>query len=694
MDFVYRPIQKLDAEIIGKIAAGEVVESPAAAIKELVENSIDAGAQSVTVEIREGGVSYLRVTDNGSGIRRSDVRMAFERNATSKIRKADDLFDLRSLGFRGEALASIAAVSRVTLTTRTREDESGTRVVNEGGVITSISDAASPEGTTIVARDLFYNTPVRRKFLKKPATEGARVADTMLRMILAHPDVSIRLIHNEKQIYFSPGNGDLRAAAFCLYGREVATGLTPVAGEGSVQVTGLVGVGPLARANRTHQTFILNGRFVRNALLTQALEDACRERVTIGHYPICMLHVQMPGPMLDVNVHPNKLEVRFSNEAVVYDSVYGAVQDCFARGAFAQAPEMKLADGGAAPGPQVRVEVTPPPERTDAPAAEKPAPKPPEPSARPPEPTAKRTAAPADLEPDGASAPATGAGEAAAFAQVVSSYFGGGEAAGRSPLRQTPGPAAGPVPKLDFAAYPGDVPVKLRAEQAPASAATATAKGETAEAEQQAIQTETAAELAAQEAPRPPVFRVIGVAFDTYVIVQQERELLLIDQHAAHERILYERLMRSLDQGTGSQQLLTAQIVSVTPQERERLQSYRQEIEAAGFEIEPFGEDAYQIRAVPMVLGQPQAKAMFVELLDRLGELRVLATQERRREAILQMACKRAVKGGDALTEAEIASLIRQMQEVDAPPTCPHGRPLVVRLTRGELERRFKRINT
>lgn len=686
MDFVYRPIQKLDAEIIGKIAAGEVVESPAAAIKELVENSIDAGAKSVTVEIREGGISYLRVTDNGSGIKRSDVRMAFERNATSKIRKADDLFDLRSLGFRGEALASIAAVSRVTLTTRTREDESGTRVVNEGGVITSISDAASPEGTTIVARDLFYNTPVRRKFLKKPATEGARVADMILRMILAHPDVSIRLIHNEKQIYFSPGNGDLRAAAFCLYGREAAKELSQVQSEGSVKVTGLVGVGPLARANRTHQTFILNGRYVRNALLTQALEEACRERVTVGHYPICMLHVQMPGPMLDVNVHPNKLEVRFSNEAVVYDSVYGAVKDCFARGAFAAAPSMTLGTQTDAQVPSVRVQVTPPPEQPDVPAA-----------AGNPAPPAKaeKEAMPAFEKKQEASEPVSEkAGEAAAFAQVVSSYFGGGEATKEVPrVRQTPGPVAAPVPKLDFAAYPGDAPAKSRAERTPASGAAAPAKEEAVEIEQQTLRTETAAELAAPAEPGPPVFRVIGVAFDTYVIVQQERELLLIDQHAAHERILYERLMRSIDQGEGSQQLLVPQIVRVTPQEHERLEGYRQEIEAAGFEIEPFGEDAYQIRAVPMVLGQPQAKAMFVELLDRLGELRVLATQERRREAILQMACKRAVKGGDALTESEIASLLRQMQEVDAPPTCPHGRPLVVRLTRGELEKRFKRIN-
>ena len=641
----YRPIRKLDADIVGKIAAGEVVESPAAAIKELVENSIDAGARAVAVEIREGGISYLRVTDNGSGIRREDVRMAFERNATSKITRADDLFDLRSLGFRGEALASIAAVSKVAMTTRTRGDESGTRVINEGGVITSISDAASPEGTTIVARELFYNTPVRRKFLKKPATEGARVADMILRMILAHPEVAIRLTHNDRQIYASPGNGDLRAAALSVYGRDVARQLIDVRGEGGVGVRGLVGVGPLARANRTHQTFILNGRYVRNALLTQALEDACRERVTVGHYPICMLHVSMPGPMLDVNVHPNKLEVRFSSEPVVYDSVFAAVRGGFETGAFAQAPEMTLSND---PEPVASVRVVPAPEHKPEPARSvSPAPR------------------PVPVKP--------AEGEAAAFARVVTSYFGGGSEKRAHTLRNVPG--VGAFSALGARLAPQPVEAVQDAQAAP-------------------MQLETPPEqqnMAAAPTERPP--RVIGVAFDTYVIVQRGQELLLIDQHAAHERILYERLMRSLDQGTGSQQMLVAQVVPVTPQERDRLEQYRAEIEAAGFAFEPFGEDTYQIRAVPVVLGEPQARAAFVEMLDRLGELRVLATRERRREAILQMACKRAVKGGDALTQEEIASLIRQMEETDAPPTCPHGRPLVVRLTRSELEKRFRRIN-
>ena len=665
----YRPIRKLDADIVGKIAAGEVVESPAAAIKELVENSIDAGARAVAVEIREGGISYLRVTDNGSGIRREDVRMAFERNATSKITRADDLFDLRSLGFRGEALASIAAVSKVTMTTRTRGDESGTRVINEGGVIMSISDAASPEGTTIVARELFYNTPARRKFLKKPATEGARVADMILRMILAHPEVAIRLTHNDRQIYASPGNGDLRAAALSVYGRDVARQLIDVRGEGGVGVRGLVGVGPLARANRTHQTFILNGRYVRNALLTQALEDACRERVTIGHYPICMLHVNMPGPMLDVNVHPNKLEVRFSSEPVVYDSVFAAVRGGFETGAFAQAPEMTLSND---PEPSAAVRVVPAPESGPAPLRQvDPAVKPeharqPEPERQP---ESARSASPAPMP--ASVKPAEG--EAAAFARVVTSYFGGGSEKRAHTLRNVPGVGA-------FSA--------LGARLAPQPVEAAQ------DAQAAHMQPETPPEqqnMVAGSPERPP--HVIGVAFDTYVIVQREQELLLIDQHAAHERILYERLMRSLDQGTGSQQMLVAQVVPVTPQERDRLEQYRAEIEAAGFAFEPFGEDTYQIRAVPVVLGEPQARAAFVEMLDRLGELRVLATRERRREAILQMACKRAVKGGDALTQEEIASLIRQMEETDAPPTCPHGRPLVVRLTRSELEKRFRRIN-
>ena len=335
-----RPIQRLDDALIGKIAAGEVVENPASAIKEMVENSLDSGAKAITVEIRDGGISFIRVTDNGRGIRSKDIRMAFERHATSKIISTEDLFHLSTLGFRGEALASIAAVSKLTLTTHRIGETIGTRTVNEGGVIREITDAAAPQGTTIVVRELFYNTPVRLKFLKKPATEAAKVADVLQKLILSRPDISLRLISNGKQVYSSSGNGDLRSAVFCVYGRETAENMVSVHAEGSVSVDGLIGVGQEARANRARQTFIINGRSIRSPLLSQAIEDGARERYTIGHYPICVLHLNMPATLVDVNVHPNKLEVRFSDENLIYQKVSEAIAGAFSTSTLSGAPQM------------------------------------------------------------------------------------------------------------------------------------------------------------------------------------------------------------------------------------------------------------------------------------------------------------------------------------------------------------------
>lgn len=697
-----RPIIRLGEEIIGKIAAGEVVESPASAIKELVENSLDAGATCVTVEIRDGGISYLRVTDNGRGIPGRDVRLAFERHATSKIRKSEDLFDLHTLGFRGEALASIAAVSKLVLTTRHAGEETGTRAVNEGGVMRSIGEAASPQGTTIVARELFFNTPVRLKFLKKPVTEAARVAEVIARMILAHPEVSFRLVHNGKQVYASSGNGDLRSAVFALYGRETANAMTPVHSEGAVSVTGLVGVSLQARANRARQTFIVNGRTIRSALLTQALEDGCRERVTVGHYPICVLNVQMPVGMVDVNVHPNKLEVRFSDENLIYQSVKGAIADSFTASALENAPKMTLvneperaavgtvhvidtetedgiaqarqesAQQQAYEKPEIKVHLL-------SIAPEKKA------EAQPPAPAEKPAARPTQ-------------GQQAAFTSFVTQYFGG---------------AAQRAAALHESAIPGRMdgitirqPDKGKVTQ-PALAEPArdisTPAPETARSvpeEEQASKQESpvqesmlpASSDAATDAALAG-YSLVGVAFDTYIILQNDKQLLLIDQHAAHERILYEKLMREIDAGAGSQMLMVAQVVQVTPQDAAKIETYAEEIKAAGFEIEPFGDNAYQIRAVPNVLGVPQSRSAFLEMVDHLGELRVLSTQQKRRDAILQMACKKAVKGGDKLTMEEIRPLLSDMLASSAPPTCPHGRPLVVALSRSEIEKRFRRIN-
>lgn len=682
-----RPILKLNQELIGKIAAGEVVESPASAIKELVENSLDAGATCVTVEIRDGGIAYLRVTDNGRGIRARDVRMAFERHATSKITKSDDLFALHTLGFRGEALASIAAVSKLTITTRSIHEETGTRAINEGGEIKSITEAASPQGTTIVARELFYNTPVRLKFLKKPATEAAKVAEMIARLILAHPDVSFRLIHNGKQIYASSGNGDLRSAVFSLYGREIAGAMIAVKSEGAVAVSGLVGVGLQARSNRARQTFIVNGRTIRSQVLTQALEDGCRERVTIGHYPICVLNIEMPTNMVDVNVHPNKLEVRFSDEHLLYENVCGAVTDSFSVSPLKSAPHMTLTREvpQTTLRPSVVQVIDTQTEEGIEQAREQLKAEAPQPTVRainikiaPPRQT---TVSPSTEETESKPTPR----QQAEFTSFVTQYFGG------AALRENAVP--GRKEPLAFAKL-NDAPPERKAlestrENEP-TAQNASAPASRQEVVQQELLPKAESNSLGNELSG---YSMVGVAFDTYIILQNQKQLILIDQHAAHERILYEKMMREIDAGTGSQVLMVAQVVHVTPQDAVKIEAYREDIRAAGFDIEPFGDDAYQIRAVPNVLGIPQTKSAFLDMVDRLGELRVLSTAQKRRDAILQMACKKAVKGGDKLTMEEIKPLLADMLRTNAPPTCPHGRPLVVVLERTEIEKRFRRIN-
>ena len=706
-----RPILRLDEEIIGKIAAGEVVESPASAIKELVENSLDAGATCITIEIRDGGISYLRVTDNGHGIKSRDVRLAFERHATSKIRNSSDLFDLHTLGFRGEALASIAAVSKLTLTTRHVMEQTGTRAICEGGSFKGITESASPQGTTIVARELFYNTPVRLKFLKKPVTEAAKVTDVIAKLILSRPDVSFRLINNAKQVYLSSGNGDLRSAVFCLYGRETANAMVAVHSEGSVQVTGLVGVGMQARANRSRQTFIVNGRTIRSPLLTQALEEACRERFTVGHYPICVLNIQMPANMVDVNVHPNKLEVRFSDEHLIQTHVRGAIEDSFSSSALAGAPKVTLEnDSDSAPAlrqSSVRViethtqegveqarqavqnaqetiaqqaEVAVPEQENNTPAAPQ---------------------SPATLKSKGVSRP--DGPQHAQFKSFVTQYFGGAALResvipGKQPEKMGFMPLEGKAEKdsavpavktKDEQAAPPDMPITDCSAAPEKSAVIASAESKANTPVQETFFAGEDQMLGAELSG----YSMVGVAFDTYLILQNREQLIFIDQHAAHERILYEKLMREIDQGGGSQLLLTPLIVRVTPQDRNKIETYADDIRAAGYDIEPFGDNDFRVRAVPNVLGQPQSRGAFLELIDRLGELRVIATQQKRRDAILQMACKRAVKGGDKLTIEEIRPLLADMLTTGTPPTCPHGRPLIVVLTRSDLEKRFKRIN-
>ncbi|MBR2718027.1 MAG: DNA mismatch repair endonuclease MutL [Clostridia bacterium] len=644
-------IQMLADEVIGKIAAGEVVERPAAAIKELVENSLDAGASAVTVEIRDGGISYFRVTDNGSGIPSSDIRMAFERHATSKITKSQDLHAIATLGFRGEALASIAAVSHVTCTTRTKADVSGIKVKNDGGQITSIEEAACPEGTTFVVRDLFYNTPVRLKFLKKPATEAGFVSDLMMRLILSRPDVSFRYINQGKTLYHSAGDGKMESAVFSIYGSEMLRSMRKVEGNQSgVLLRGYVGIGESARGNRGHQSFFINGRYMKSNILSAAVESACRERVMIGKFPSCVLHLTMPYETVDVNVHPNKLEVRFQNEGALFAAVEAIVKDALVeKNPLVQPVEVKLTPEKPAPAPvQVARKVEP-----VQPAAEK-------------QETAVRTSPSAPERP-----------------QIMP----------KAPIPTMQPPAkvamATAVQPIKPVAHILHEPVRPIIEDAPqikpASVPT--------EEKPTVGRIEEIAEQVPSflpDAPKP--MKLLGVAFNTFILVEYDDHLLMIDQHAVHERLLFDRLMKAYDQHEAGQELLIPMLVTVTRREQELLLEHHELLERIGLTVEPYGDQEMAIRSIPMILGNPQAKDFLHDILNQLESERRTITMEKRRASILQLACKKAVKGGDALSEDEIRHLVTQMIDQQVTPTCPHGRPLVISLSHQELDKRFRRI--
>ncbi|MBP3453221.1 MAG: DNA mismatch repair endonuclease MutL [Clostridia bacterium] len=650
-------IQLLNDEVIGKIAAGEVVERPAAAIKELVENSLDAGASAVTVEIRDGGISYFRVTDNGSGIPSGDIRMAFERHATSKITRAQDLHSIATLGFRGEALASIAAVSHVTCTTRTKADASGIKVKNDGGQITSIEEAACPEGTSFVVRDLFFNTPVRLKFLKKPATEAGFVTDLMMRLILSRPDVSFRYINQGKTVYHSAGDGKLESAVFSIYGSEMLKSMRKVEGNQSgVLLKGYVGIGESARGNRGHQSFFINGRYMKSNILSAAVESACRERVMIGKFPSCVLHLTMPYETVDVNVHPNKLEVRFQNEGALYAAIEALVRDALVeRDALARPAEIKLTPEkpAVAPVQVTRQTVQPAVGKKEAPVVQ----------------VAQRVPAPVPVEkPVTPKAPIP---EAPAKVAMVTAV---------QPIRPvTPLVMSEPVRKWD--------------EPAPKSVEQNRPETEQTEEKPTVGFTEPQAEQVPSflpDAPKP--MKLLGVAFNTFILVEYEDHLLMIDQHAVHERLLFDRLMKAYDQHEAGQELLIPMLVTVTRREQELLMEHQELLEGIGLSIEPYGDQEMAIRSIPMILGNPQAKDFLHDIISQLESERGGISLEKRRASILQLACKKAVKGGDALSEDEIRHLVTQMIDQKVTPTCPHGRPLVVSLSHTELDKRFKRI--
>ncbi len=647
-------ILALPEEVIGQIAAGEVVERPAAAVKELVENALDAGATAVTVDIREGGTAQIRVSDNGSGIDPRDVRMAFERHATSKLRTAEELIGVSTLGFRGEALASIAAVSHVKLTTRTKEAETGLSVQDDGGQITEIRDAACPQGTSVQVKDLFYNAPVRKKFLRKNSFETAAVTELMTRFILSRPDIAFRYQADGKNVFFSSGDGKLESAVMAVFGVDVLRLMTKVQGVmNGVKVEGYVGVGDLSRSNRSQEYFFLNNRVMKSALLGNAVETACHQRVMIGRFPMCVLHLTMPFENADVNVHPNKWEVRFQNEFAVRDAVETLVREALTATQKEDLLAPRLYDDEVLKlnrQPQAKV-------------------------------TAQAVPAPVVRDEKPAAPPAAPAPQTVPGATTVPP---------RPPVSVPPVPApppAAPIPP-SVASAPRSfhsAKTEMKREEEPVSV---TPSPEAVQ--EKAAVPEPAQEILEPARPKAHV-RVIGVVFQTYILMEYKDQFILCDQHAAHERVLYERLLRETKQGPASQGLLVPRAVRVSHTQMAAFEENQALLSSIGFDLTPFGDDTLQLRGVPVVLGAPEAESCLTDTLDELSQYGRLDSYEKTLR-IASTACRHAVKGGETVPMEELSWLIGQIMDGDMPPTCPHGRPLMITLSHTDLDRRFRRI--
>ena len=609
-------IHLLDSSVIDKIAAGEAVERPASVVKELVENAVDAGASAVTVEIREGGIRYLRVTDNGGGIAPEDVRNAFLRHATSKIATEKDLETIGSLGFRGEALASIAAVSRVELITKRPEDLSGTRFVIEGGVEKEYQEVGAPDGTTIIVRDLFYNTPARQKFLKTAMTEASRIASFLEQLALSNPATAFSFIAGGQMKMQSPGNGSLKDVIFRIYGRSIVKELLAVDFSGeSIRITGWIAKPSVFRSTRNYENYYVNGRCIKSTVIAKAVEDGYGNMLMQHCYPFTCLMIDLPADEVDVNVHPQKMEVRFSEEKRIYDAVRDAVRETVRRSEMIvpayigeQEKEKKTAE-----------------ERKE-----------------------ERRTTPEPFERN--------------YREQIEKNF----------LKEEP-------------AVPESIPnaeKSLPENTIPKTRMTHTFSKQTEPEQLSFISPENAKKR-----------RIIGQVFSTYWIIEFGDELLFIDQHAAHEKVLYERLMKQYnDKEILSQPLLVPVVITADAADRQILEEYADAFAALGFEIDSFGDTEYKISSVPYNLSGADVEQLFREMLREVQNSPKASELPSYVREIATEACKAAVKGGGEMSFTEAEALIAELMNCDDPYHCPHGRPTIISMTRREFEKKFRRI--
>lgn len=674
-------IAVLDPRTIDKIAAGEVVERPVSVVKELVENAMDAGANAITVEIQEGGVSFIRVTDNGNGIPAAQVRTAFLRHATSKIRNVEDLLHVTSLGFRGEALSSIAAVAKVELVTKTPEELTGVRYELEGGKETSFSQVGAPDGTTIMVRNLFYNIPVRRKFLKSYATEGSYIADLMEHLALSRPEISFKFVMNKDVRFHTSGNGNLKEVIYRIYGRDVSESLLPVTCEDhGIRITGYIGKPEMNRANRNFEIYFVNHRYIRSAVVSRAVEEAYKPFLMQHKYPFCVLSIEISADEIDVNVHPSKMEIRFIRQMEFYDMMCRSISQALSgkelipdvildekkRRQESEAEQKELVKDAPEPFEKSRILQTPGPKvETEFFVAE----------------TTPVYQAASNNNMEHASAAVKTIADVTKEAEEDSFFTSTGE----KPVN--------PVGVSVSAPRIFGMPASQQEGQAP------DLRGNIIKQKDQIIvenpiQMELFPDkLLTQEALKE--HRILGQIFDTYWLVAFKDKLFIIDQHAAHEKVKYERLMKHLQEKEIPSQMLNPPIIlTLNAKNRGVLEEYRDCFAGLGFEIEEFGGNEFAIRAVPMDLYGCDEKQLFEEVLDELADGPVKGTPEVINSKIASMACKSAVKGNTALSLQEAKELIDELLTLENPYHCPHGRPTIISMSKYEIEKKFKRIVT
>lgn len=664
-------IHVLPRHIAELIAAGEVVERPASVVKEIMENAIDAGASAVTLEIRRGGITYIRITDNGCGIAREDIKNAFVSHATSKVGSEADLNSIATLGFRGEALASIAAVSKVEILTRTKEDNIGTRYCIEGGQETLLDDAGCPFGTTLVIRDLFYNTPARMKFLKKDVTEANAVAGVVDRISLSHPEVSVRFIRDGKETLLTPGNGELHSAVYSVFGKSFAENLLPVSYElDGIRIDGYTSKPLASRANRSMQYFFLNGRLVKTRTAMAALEEAYKHSIMIDKFPACVLHIHAPYEAVDVNVHPAKTEVRFANEKRIFEAVYYAVQNAIK--AKDTRPQMQFDKLKAAePGEEV--------EQLQLPKKQ--------------EHFWQRLPVNNDKRTEYVNTTPARRFEKATVSEAFKEPFKKSNIEHEAfTLNSPPANNLGSLKEPDSISLRGN-PKPVVTEDKKEEKVSPTEKTDDNEVifDTQLVKADEIRVNEENVKPEIPEYRVIGEAFLTYILVETEKKLLIIDKHAAHERMLYEQL-RAHEKQDSSQLLLTPVAVTLSKEEYSVIIENTELINETGFEVEDFGAGTVLVRSCPMLFENDDVSSIIEELAGYLLNHRQKPVPEKLDWLYHNMACRAAIKGGKYTTDYELHHFVGELLSNDSIRYCPHGRPVMIELTRHELEKQFGRI--